>query len=221
MQVCDKVCDLRNTVCTVCIQSDASSPLFLFTVYINYRSQFFLFTTRSFSHSVFSWIIHQCHHVDLFLVSGVALCVCVSAAAVCVCVCVRAKQRSPHPVLGCNLCHWLEFDGWAAPHNTVSQGWSGGVCLRTHASVNVYALGCVRIIAPPLHDFVCLHPEMRPWEPARVCARCAYACVYLRALTAVQPFPCVGCIGTVSQWGARRRQPRPRRWGAHSCHLSH
>lgn len=57
------------------------------------------------------------------------LCVCVSSAAVCVFVCV-SRYSSPHPILGCNLCHWLEFDGWVAPHNTVSQGWSGSVRVR-------------------------------------------------------------------------------------------
>lgn len=103
-----------------------------------------MLSAASLSLSVFSWIIHQCHHVDLFLVRAGAMCVCVCLNQHHSCMCVRAKQRSPHAVLACNLCHWLEFDGWAASHNTVSQGW--GVC--------------VCIFVPRPHDFVCLHLEM-------------------------------------------------------------
>lgn len=100
-------------MCTVCIHSEAAVSLFIYC--INQPSlSILLFTTLSLSLSVFCWIIHQCYHVDLFLVTAVALCVRG--------VCVSGPRGAPHPVLGCNLCHWLEFDGWAAPHNTMSQG---------------------------------------------------------------------------------------------------
>lgn len=54
----------------------------------------------------------------------------------------------------------------------MSRGQSGAVCVRC---VCVYAVAA-HFFAAPLHVFPCLRPEMRPCEPATVCALASTVC---------------------------------------------
>ena len=145
-------------------------------------------------------VLYPCVCVYVCMCVCVHQCVCVCVHQCCSCVgasvCVKAKQRSPHPLLGCNLCHWREFDGWAAPRNTVSQGRSGG-------SVCVCASACL-----------CLSPswDVAMWTCSGVCV-CVCTCMNSSAALSLR---------RVSQWGARRRQPGrgAEALTAATCHIS-
>lgn len=136
---------------------------------------------------------------------------CVSAVCGCINVCVNvmARRSSPHPILGCNLCHRLEFDGWAAPHNTMSPRWSGCV----YGCINVYVLGksVFQCNSMSLSDSIQRCGRVNLLQCVRL-----HLCVHLREWTVLF----LHCL----RWNSvtvRSPEETAEARDAHSCHLSH
>lgn len=139
------------------MESDAFPSLLFYLSYVSTISLNSLCSLHSLFHSVFSWIIHQCHHVDLFP------CQC------CVCVCVYISAA----VVWVHLC--VSVSG---PSNALLIQSSAVICVTDLSLMGeqLRTILCHRggvavcnIFAVPLHVFVWLHLEMWPREPAMVC----------------------------------------------------